>query len=88
MERLKEIKNTLINSVMIEMQHPQCVNTAEMGEVIDMIKDIDEAMYYHSIVKAMEEEPAVATAHIHNTELAASKKAYVTSKEGHKDIAI
>jgi hypothetical protein len=27
----------------------------ELGEVIDMIKDLEEAEYYHSVVKAMEE---------------------------------
>jgi len=29
------------------------VNTHELGEVIDMIKDIEECLYYCSIVKAM-----------------------------------
>lgn len=33
------------------------VNAAEMGAVIDMVKDLAEAKYYCSIVKAMEEEP-------------------------------
>jgi hypothetical protein len=31
------------------------IDAKEMGEVIDMIKDLSETMYYCSIVKAMEE---------------------------------
>lgn len=34
------------------------VNAAEMGEVVDMIKDIEQAKYYASVVKAMEEANA------------------------------
>jgi hypothetical protein len=29
-------------------------NAKELGEVVDMIKDLEEAMYYCSIIKAME----------------------------------
>lgn len=32
------------------------VSAAEMGQVVDMVKDLAEAKYYCSIVKAMEEE--------------------------------
>ena len=37
------------------MANPQQADTHEMGEVIDMIKDLEQAKYYCSIVKAMEE---------------------------------
>lgn len=33
----------------------ECVDTAEMGAVIDMIKDISEAMYHRTLQKTMEE---------------------------------
>lgn len=29
------------------------INAKEMGEVIDMIKDIEETIYYHTIIEAM-----------------------------------
>lgn len=32
------------------------VNTAELGQVVDMIKDIEEAMYYCSMTKPRYEE--------------------------------
>ena len=53
MKKLCEIKDTLINLVEQQMTNPQCVNTHEMGEVIDMIKDLAETCYYVSIVEAM-----------------------------------
>ena len=34
----------------------ESVNAAEMGEVVDMVKDLAEAKYYCSVVMAMEEE--------------------------------
>ena len=54
MEHLKGIKNTLISLVETELMDAKCANTHEMGEVIDMIKDLEEAMYYCSIIEAME----------------------------------
>ena len=56
MKKLCEIKDTLINLVEQQMTNPQCVNTHEMGEVIDMIKDLAETCYYVSIVEAMEDK--------------------------------
>lgn len=34
----------------------ECVNTQEMGEVVDMIKDLCQAEYHAEIVKAMDEQ--------------------------------
>lgn len=56
MERLKAMKNALMSCVEGEMTHLESANTHELGEAIDMIKDLEEAMYYHSIVDAMKEE--------------------------------
>ena len=54
MEDLKAIKKCLINQVQNECSDLKKVNTKELGEVIDMIKDLEEAMYYCAIIKAME----------------------------------
>lgn len=54
MERLKSIKDNLIAAV--QCQDLTCTDAKEMGEVIDMIKDIEEAIYYCTITKAMEEK--------------------------------
>ena len=38
-----------------EMANPAAADTHELGEVIDMIKDLEEAGYYCSIIQAMKE---------------------------------
>lgn len=64
MEKMKDlcsIKATLVDSVKEQLSHGiECVDAHEMGEVVDMIKDIYEAenycmqsKYYKSIVEAM-----------------------------------
>lgn len=55
MERLKNIKHSLISCVESQMGNLQNINSKELGEAIDMIKDIEEAIYYGTIVEAMEE---------------------------------
>ena len=55
MERLKSMKETLIGCAQSQMGNLGQVDAHELGEVVDMIKDLDEAMYYCSVVKAMEE---------------------------------
>ena len=56
MNSLKEIKEQLVIQVQNQMGNLECVNTKELGEAIDMIKDLSEAVYYCSVTKAMEEE--------------------------------
>ena len=56
MKELCRIKDTLINLVEQQMANPQCVDTHEMGEVIDMIKDLAQTCYYVSVVEAMEDK--------------------------------
>lgn len=56
MERLKYMKEALMNCVQGQISgNLQGVNPQELGEAIDMIKDLAEAEYYCSVVKAMEE---------------------------------
>lgn len=54
MERLKHMNETLISCVQSQLGDIRNANTEELGQAIDMIKDLEEAMYYCSIVKAME----------------------------------
>ena len=55
MDRMKNMKENLMCYVQAQMGNLQGVDAKELGEAIDMIKDLEEAMYYCSIVKAMEE---------------------------------
>lgn len=56
MKRLESMKETLMSCVQGQMGDLASVDTKELGEVIDMIKDLSEAIYYCSIIKAMEEK--------------------------------
>ena len=53
MEQLKTIKEQLISQVQSQMNDLRCVDTKELGEVIDMIKDLSEAVYYCEIYDQM-----------------------------------
>jgi hypothetical protein len=55
MERLKNMRNCLMACVEGELAHLDTVDAHELGEAVDMIKDCEEAMYYHTIREAMEE---------------------------------
>lgn len=55
-EQLKEIKSTLIAQIQSQMGKLDCVETEELGEVIDMVKDLEEAIYYCTITKAMDKK--------------------------------
>ena len=54
MDRLHHMKEKLINCVQCQMTDLDKVSTKELGEAIDMIKDLSEAIYYCTITKAME----------------------------------
>lgn len=55
MKRLKSMEDTLMSCVQAQLSHLDTVDTEELGQAIDMIKDLEQAKYYCSIVKAMEE---------------------------------
>jgi len=54
MERLEHIKEMLLSSVEGQLGHLEQADTHELGEVIDMIKDIYQCEYYCSIAQAMD----------------------------------
>ena len=54
MEKLKTMKEMLVGCVQGQLTHLDTVDTKELGEVIDMIKDLSEAIYYCTITEAME----------------------------------
>lgn len=57
MEHLKKIRCKLVNCVYEELEHNwDNIDLGELGEVIDMIKDLEKSIYYESIVEAMEKD--------------------------------
>lgn len=53
-EKLKHIQETLASAAESQIYNLECVDAKELGEVIDIIKDIEETFYYCSVIKAME----------------------------------
>ena len=56
MERLKRMKAQLIDCVEKELYNLSQANCEELGGAIDMIKDLEETIYYATITKAMSED--------------------------------
>lgn len=54
MERLIQMKEMITCAVEGQMAHLDSVDTKELGEAIDMIKDLAEAIYYCTVTEAME----------------------------------
>ena len=54
MEELKAMKQNLTALVQGQMSHLDTVDAKELGEAVDMIKDLSEAIYYCTITEAME----------------------------------
>lgn len=54
--RLEQVKETLMCCVEAQLENLAEVDTEELGEVIDMIKDIEETIYYETVIKAMHEQ--------------------------------
>ena len=55
MEQLKSMKECLMSCAQSQMSNLSNVDAQELGAVIDMIKDLEEAIYYCTITKAMKE---------------------------------
>ena len=95
MEKLKCIKKYLVEKVEDQMNHLDCVDAKELGEVIDMIKDLEETMYYCVIIKAMEEKERTQShmeyymehdeEEIHEGKSCHSRKEYMEHKALHQD---
>ena len=54
-ERLKHMEKTLLCCVEKEFSNLDNVDAKELGEAIDMIKDLSEAIYYCTITHSMED---------------------------------
>ena len=53
-ETLKTMKEMLVGQTQAQVANLQCANYEELGAAIDMIKDLEEALYYCAVVEAME----------------------------------
>lgn len=56
MEQLKMMKEHIVSAIQGQMGNLQNVDAKELGEAIDMVKDLAEAIYYCTITEAMSEK--------------------------------
>lgn len=56
MDKLKAMKECLASCIQTQLMDISSVDAHELGEVVDMLKDIEESMYYCARTKALEEE--------------------------------
>ena len=54
-EKLKSIQECLASAAEAQIYNLENVDAKELGEVIDIIKDIEETIYYCTVTKAMED---------------------------------
>ena len=68
MERLKHVKEVLMGCIEGQLGHLDTVDAKELGEVVDMVKDLEEAMYYCTVTKAMEGKEKMGDSYHYYTE--------------------
>ena len=51
----ESVREQLMAQVECQMSNLACVDAHELGEVIDMIKDLEKTIYYGTIIKAMQQ---------------------------------
>lgn len=56
MKRLHSMKEMLVSCIEGQMTHLDSVDTKELGEAIDMVKDLAEAIYYCTITESMQSQ--------------------------------
>ena len=59
MEGLKTLKESLMACALSQMNNLGSVDAKELGEVVDMVKDLAETEYYCAITEAMEDKSRV-----------------------------
>ncbi len=55
-KRIEYMKETLMSAIENQLGHIDTVDAKELGEVVDMVKDLEEALYYCTITKAMKKK--------------------------------
>lgn len=95
-EKLKWMKDCLICAAENQMCDLEEVDTKELGEVIDMIKDLEEAIYYSTVTEAMKADSWEMKKGDHHLEESDgrlgrsmhSRKMYMESREMNKDRSV
>ena len=92
LEKLHWMEKELIGEAEKQFECLEKVCTKELGEVIDMIKDLEEAKYYYAVTGAMEEGSwkTEKSDHLHKEDSRQESRSqkYLEAREMKKDKAI
>lgn len=100
-KRLRCAEDMIMCEIEKQLTNIQCADTKELGEAIDMVKDIEEAIYYITSSKAMKEKEEMEKEEVEEEEMEMkmeerdhrkgksflSRKRYMEAKEWNKDKA-
>lgn len=76
-KRLKDMETRLVNCLEMEIAKDlKQVDAKEMGEVVDMVKDLEEAIYYATITDAMHEKDSHSDTMYYNPNMRDMDKMY------------
>ena len=93
LHKLQEMKRQITCAVECELCDITNADTHELGEAIDMIKDLEEAIYYATITEAMNEKENTHKEYIYDDtdeyegHSHKNRRMYMEAKEMHKDKA-
>lgn len=93
LHRLQEMKRQIACAVECALCDITNADTHELGEAIDMIKDLEEAIYYATITEAMNEKENTHKEHLYDDtdeyegHSHKNRRMYMEAKEMHKDKA-
>ena len=89
MEKLKHIKQSLLDCAYCQVDNLHNVDAKELGEVIDMIKDIEETIYYYTVTEAMVSKgyssEYESNNHHKEGKSPTCRKSYMDARETHHD---
>ena len=85
-DALKAMNRTLIAQTQAQVANLQCADYEELGAAVDMIKDIEEALYYCAITEAMEENKEKSGDTMENTNTYYYTERYLPSPDYYRDM--
>jgi hypothetical protein len=87
--KMIKIAEKILCEIDKQMEHIECVDTKELGEAIDMVKDLSEAMYYDVVTETMLKVDELTPASAEESQRSYhARKVYLEAKEKHLDKAI
>jgi vacuolar-type H+-ATPase subunit C/Vma6 len=86
--KLIKIAEKILCEIDKQMCHIDRVDTKELGEAVDMIKDLSEAVYYDVVTETMLKVDELTSSTIEDHHSYQARQEYLDAREKHMDKAI